>query len=319
MKLVFFSFILFISFSASAISQEQKLKQSDAIVTMMINRLKLNQNVVLQSQNLVARSQVSPSSSTKEKLRETWSFRLSHQAANSGLGEVKVLVSGPLGFLNSGLKYPVVFIAGGFQTGQQSISFIKDPGEKILVGFDYPHTPEELMAQPDLLLSTIYRTPPQMALALVWLHQQSWVMQNQINLISISLGTLFLPITMRIAERLGVLTHKSVFAFGGADYGIVFSVYLEGKVSSEIKNYIIKTMQGLLSPYDPQLHLPFIKGQFLVIRALQDEVFPEVSGVLLEQLLPQPKLLKQFNTRHINTDRFEIIEMTLKEVESFLN
>lgn len=300
--------LLLLSLGSVAWGQLTPSFQSETVVRALHKQLKLESMPILEGLELIQQAD-----------REVFRFSIRQADKVSGLGAAVVLISGPAGFLKASEKLPVVFVVAGFQTGMQSIAFIKNPGKRILVGFEYPHGPEVLMKQPDLILSSIYRTPPQMHLALSWLKNQAWVDHTRIDLISVSLGTLFLPVTMRLLELSDIKIRNTVFAFGGAEFASVFKSYLKGKVSQQWIDYITQTIQILTGPYSPELHLPFLKSRFLVIRALQDEVFPESSGMLLQDLLPQPKHVELFNTKHINVHEYEIIQRTLNTIDEFLN
>lgn len=232
----------------------------------------------------------------------------------SRLGTARVLMSAPIGYRQT--RLPVLFVMAGFQTGMQSISFLQSPKDRILIGFEYPVTPDELLASPERFPESIQQSIGQAALLLAWLQEQPWV--EQVDTLGVSLGTLILPASLRLSETLGFRPHKSLFAFGGAEVASMFESSFRGKIPDSVLSPLVRLVEISTLPVAPKLHLPYLHGSFLVVRGLQDEVFTPQSGELLERLLPEPKKIAHLNTRHINTDQTEIIQQTVRVIEQFL-
>ena len=69
----------------------------------------------------------------------------------------------------------------------------------------------------------------------------------------------------------------------------------------------------------PTQHLKHLKGPFLIIRGLKDNTIPELSSMSLYNNLPEPKMLIELNTEHINTDKPDVILETMTSVVNWLS
>jgi hypothetical protein len=241
------------------------------------------------------------------------------KAPSTRLTPVRLLLSGPRGFMTSAEKHPIVFVVAGFLSGQNSIHLIKAPGPFILAGFEYSQTEASLLHRPELVAELIRQTPGQIAASLAWLEQQHFANSGQIHFLGVSLGTLFAPVSLHLASRFGIQPSTTILAFGGADIGAVISQVVNGKVGSGQADQISNLVTGLLSLHDPRLHLPSLKGPFLVIRGSQDQIFPESSGRMLEDLLPEPKTLRLLPVDHIDPNKPEIVELANRQILEFLH
>lgn len=293
--------IVAVSFSSQAIDL-QKLK-SDSVALILSNKLQVSTSLVSSSEALEIKD--------GRELRE---MTFEHPVS----GKTKILISAPFGYATSGKSYPVLFIMSGFQTGAQSLALIGNPGDYILVGYQYPYTGEEMLEVPERLGQSFFLTIGQVVGIWKWLQKQVWAAQDKISILGVSLGSVFMPISLRVAQMQNFIPQKSIFAFGGADVTSVIEKELFSYLPKESRTFFHQGIENATSLLAPKTHLPYLKGSFLIIRGLKDEVFPKESGELLEQLLPMPKKIIHLDTGHINVDTPHIIQATIKSILEFL-
>ena len=68
----------------------------------------------------------------------------------------------------------------------------------------------------------------------------------------------------------------------------------------------------MLKPLEPATHLSEISGPFLLINGRGDERLPAASVNLLHKLTPEPKTVINVDGPHIDGNRPEIIENTVR-------
>jgi hypothetical protein len=244
-----------------------------------------------------------------------------HQMTFSSLGsgDVQILISGPKGFQNSPKPYQTLFLAGGFMTGQGTVDLVGDPGETILVGYQYPFSKEQIQADPSLLYKSIHLVPGQIALALSWLSKQSFVNPQNFHVMGVSLGSLLLPVALRLDQIQKVVPTSTLLCFGGSEFGLVFDHVLKNVISdSFVRGALVNGLANLLAPYNPKLHLPYLQGRFFTLFAEQDQIFPTGSSLEQYNLLPEPKEIHWISGPHIDVDQPEQIQKTMAEVNTFL-
>lgn len=290
-----------VSFFSEAIDLN-KLK-SDSVALLLSNQLQASKALIPFAENRQIKSG-----------REICELSFNHPVT----GSTKILISAPQGYSISGKSYPVLFVMSGFQTGAQSLALIGNPGDFILIGYQYPYTGEEMLEAPEKLGQSLLLTIGQVVGVWKWLQKQNWVAQEKISILGVSLGSVFMPVSLRVAQMQNFIPQKSIFAFGGADVTSVIEKEFLPRLPKESHALFHQAIENATSFLAPKTHLPYLKGHFLVIRGLKDEVFPKESGELLEFLLPEPKKIVHLDTGHINVDTPHIIEPTIKSIYEFL-
>jgi hypothetical protein len=258
--------------------------------------------------------QIKPSSS--EKGRDV--FEVVLESPGTELRPTHLLISGPAGFNNSEQRLPVMFISSGFTSGMKTISLIPNPREWILIGYEYPTSFDQIADDLSQIPKSFRQVPGQLSLALLWISGQAWTSCDDLVYMNVSLGTLFAPISLAMAQDAGVRVSRTVFAFGGSEISPVLTNGLKDKIPEANIRMIAQLADTLTVLHDPKLHLPDLLGQFLVIRGEFDQVFPYESSQTLEQLLPMPKEIRVVSAPHIEPDRSDIIEQTMNEVLDWL-
>lgn len=238
---------------------------------------------------------------------------------SEALPSVQLFLRGPAGFLTAtDYSYQTLFIASGFFTGASGVQLLGDIPKTVVIGYEYPYSTASILQDPAKLLHTFRVTAGQIALSLKWVTQQKWVKPNKTIAMGVSLGGLFLPTALHIAQEMNVSVSHVVFGFTGADLKAILTNNLKDQVSTNIADSLSFVIPAVNALNDPQLHLPYLKGQFLVVHAEQDQVIPREATEELFDLLPQPKSKIMLQGKHIDTTQTELIMQTKNAILSWL-
>ncbi len=233
------------------------------------------------------------------------------------VGTTEILFSAPLGYASTGKKYSLLFISAGFFSGKDAIKLIPDAENKILVGYQYPTTKEKIEKDPSLFPKTLRVVPGQIALTLEWLLANPSVDHEKFHVMGVSLGSLFLPVSLHLAQERNVIPTSTLLCFGGADLNLVIDQALQK--SHPIFRDLAKALLGALTAvHDPRLHLPYLKGSFFTVYATEDGIFPRETSLLQYDLLPEPKEIHWVQGPHIDENQPGVIYQTMLLVREFL-
>ncbi|MDD5586340.1 MAG: hypothetical protein PHY92_05205 [Alphaproteobacteria bacterium] len=218
-----------------------------------------------------------------------------------GLGPISFAVDLPAA--TSPMKLPLLIVLGGLETGANNIRYVQYAGNNAIIGYDWPmplHFPagSELLFQTPGLYGQILTIPGQVASAIHWLSQQPWADATRISILGFSLGALALPSVQHFVERSGQPIGWTIVAYGGAPFGHIFAAngYMEPVWLSKVMAPVIDV---LLYPFQPAVHLPSLKGRFLVLEGRDDEFIPEEARRNLREAVPEPKTVVSFEGTHI--------------------
>lgn len=226
-------------------------------------------------------------------------------------GPIRLLLRGPHGFsTRTDHAYRALFLASGFFSGKEAVRLIGSDPNTVGIGFEYPVRIDDLQRDPSLALTFVQKTPWQIAASLQWLREAGWLKANHLIAVGISLGGVVMPVSLHLAQSLGTQVDAAVFGFTGAHLAPVAAQQLKDKLAPDNLEQTLRLLNNLTSLHDPKLHLPFLEGKFLVIRATDDDVFPRESSLALEELLPDPKTILTVPGTHINIDKPEMISAT---------
>lgn len=291
-------------FSQAEIDKEHQQK-SDAAIEILARSLEIN--------DLNRKMQVVSDQVVIKGDREIHSISLYQDQ----VGTTEILLSAPLGYATTGKKYALLFISAGFFSGKDAIKLIPDAEDKILIGYQYPTTKEKIEKDPSLFPKTLRIVPGQIALTLEWLMMNPAVDTTRFHVMGVSLGSLFLPVSLHLAQKRNVTPTTTLLCFGGADLGLVIDQALEN--SQPILRDIAKALLGTLTAiHDPRLHLPYLKGSFFTVYATEDSIFPRETSLLQYDLLPEPKELHWVQGPHIDENQASVIYQTMLLVSEFL-
>jgi hypothetical protein len=241
------------------------------------------------------------------------------QLGTKELGTIGLVVDRPIPF--RGRKLPVIVVLGGLGTGERNIDWIRDIGENVIVGYDWP-VPTAIPNGLDLLAGApdLYRRamviPGQIETAMAWVAGQDWADPDRVSLLGFSLGALATP----AAQRLGPAAPGwTVLAYGGTPLGALIAAnpHLKPRWIAPVLDLLVDLV---LRPLEPGIHLPHLRGRFLVLEGTSDEFVPAAAASRFRDLTPQPKRVVAFEGGHmgVGSDQRRLLERIIAESRMWL-
>ena len=136
-----------------------------------------------------------------------------------------------------------------------------------------------------------------------WAAVQPWADPDRISLLAFSLGALAAPATQRLAASAGRTIGWTVLAYGGAGLGEMLAGHPRFQPATFgldwAKPALARTTDILLRPVEPAMHLPHLKGRFLVIAGETDRFVPETAARRFRDLTPEPKTILRLPGDHM--------------------
>ena len=240
--------------------------------------------------------------------------------AHSGVGEIKLLMRGPSGFATRvDHSLGAILIVSGFDVGSEQVRLFNGSQGNVAVAIEYPGRLIDLQNDPSAAFKVIRQMTGQIALSLKWLSEQPWMNSDRLAVAGISLGGIFLPVSLHIAEHMHVNVAKTIFAYTGSDTTAMLTPQLARVFIPSVVRSILQVTNNLLVMHNPRLHLPYLTGDFLVIRSDLDQTIPAGATEDLFSRLSGHKQLQVLHGPHIATDQKELIETTGLLIDSWLN
>lgn len=253
---------------------------------------------------------VSPANSSRERLSVT--------LEDGKLGRFRLLVEGPAGFSTGERRRPILFISAGFFSGTEPVRLFKDTGDFIIAAFEYAPNPEQLLRRPEEFSRTLIQVPGRLYLSVKWLTKQSWYDAGRLHIMGVSLGSLYLPVAVRLLQTDGFDLASYNTAFGGADVRDPLRNVLRGSLGERETKIVTDVVATALEPLNPSIYLPNITGLKLVIHGSQDQTFRSESRERLDRALKGPKMTCVIEGGHIDVDKPQEIRLTLSILRPWL-
>lgn len=244
--------------------------------------------------------------------------RLSVTLEDGKLGRFRLLIDGPSGFATGSKKYPILFVSAGFFSGTAPIKLFKDTGDFILAAFEYSPDPEKLIRTPDALARTVAQVPGRLYLSVKWLTQQGWYDTGHLHILGVSLGSLYLPVAVRLLQTDGFEIASYNTAFGGGDVRGPLTSVLRESLGERETRLVADLITNVTAPFDPSIYLPNILGMKLVIHGSEDQTFRADSRERLDRALKGPKMTCVIQGGHIDVDKPTEIGLTMAILRPWL-
>jgi hypothetical protein len=233
-------------------------------------------------------------------------------------GKVRLLLKGVEGFREQrSQRFKTLLLVSGFDTGAASVRLLGDIPNAVLVGFQYPFGLEDFEKNPQAFLEFFRRTPAHIALALQWLSGQPWVDRQGLVAVGVSLGGIFLPSSLFLAQKLGAAPSHTIFICTGADLKQIAKIHLEGMIASRADD-LGRAITWATLPLNPQIYLPLLSGNFLSLRTDHDQTIPLASSLRLESLLRGPLTVQVLAGPHIDVDQDDVIAQVKSAIRNWL-
>ena len=206
---------------------------------------------------------------------------------------------------------PVILVLGGLGMGEENIRHIPDPGENILVGYDWPFPPRlprgatALLAELPALRRQAHQAPGQIAGAMDWLAAQPYADPARISLLGFSLGALAGPAAQNVLARRGHKIRATVLGYGGAPIGNLLAAH--PRLTPDWIRPMAKAVVNLsLWHLDPVRHLPTLEGRFLLLAGGdEDHLIPQAEASRYIALTPDPKEVVVLEGGHMGVGAYQ--------------
>ncbi|HSW71937.1 MAG TPA: hypothetical protein VLG44_00820, partial [Chlamydiales bacterium] len=158
--------------------------------------------------------------------------------------------------------------------------------------------------------------PGQITTLVDWVQKQSWFDGEPPCLMGFSFGTQFIPAIYHLAEKQKISLGPGVLAFGGAGlFRLFYSVP---------GNIFIKILRGcvgeiLFLPLEPEKHLPYVHGEFLVMNGDYDELIPFSAALKLQRLVPEPKTVINLEVPHLQPKNDPLLQELIAIARKWLS
>jgi hypothetical protein len=263
-----------------------------------------------------------------EERRERWQGRVLLHVTMHGpaLGEMRFVVSVPDPVPDRGV--PVVMVLGGLSGASRSIREIGevagDPGPNAFIGYDWPLPRDapplhEMARRLPALRRSVLSVPGQVDAILAWASRQRWADPGRVSLLGLSLGAFVAPAAQRLVEERGGDVRWTVLGYGGAPIGAVVAGH-PGVRPRWMAGAAGAAADLLLHPVEPSLHLPRVRGRFLVLRAGNDRLVAADAAERLIALTPEPRTVIVVEGDHmgVGAERWKLLEKVVGLSRSWL-
>ncbi len=206
-----------------------------------------------------------------------------------------------------GGRLPVVIILGGLEIGRESLNYIPYHGKNAVIAYEYPAHPiywysHFSVFSIEKIRKAVLSVPGQIYLLYKWSREQSWADTARINLLGYSFGAMFVPAVQRVIEREGWNIPNTVIAYGGVNIHELLktNLYFLKFWQRTLLAYLISS---LIHPLEPSLHIPYLKGNFLLINGKWDHQVPFKYARLLQEMMPEPRTIVNLNAGHMHPSK----------------
>lgn len=202
-------------------------------------------------------------------------------------------------------RLPVLILLAGIKTNEQTLTKISGQGDNALIAYHYDYDQSTWKSLSRFRQGLIaYRmtseVPDQIAALVDWVKSQAWADPDRVNIAGGSLGAISLPMILRELQKRDIALRTVTMAYGGA--GRLTLGYLSLRHRSRLLAAVTGVLSWLfLRRLEPAIHLPHLKGEFLIISSPDDNLVPRRCAKLFEDLTPEPKTIIHMQGAHVNT------------------
>ncbi len=223
----------------------------------------------------------------------------------------------------NGTRLPVLIVLSGLRSGEKTLDRIAWHGTNAIVSYDYPLDLAEwrsasLLARAGIAYRIARRIPDQIAAVTRWVRSRPWADSDRLAYAGISLGAVVLPAALRRTQKLGLGPRPAVLAYGGVDIATLAYANFRKIEPPALRRLAALGAGLLLRALEPARHLPYLKGEFLLINGSEDERIPRASARRLHALTPEPKTVLTLPGLHIDPRRPELIARTVAPARDWL-
>jgi len=233
---------------------------------------------------------------------------------------ITITISKPQEMPEEGL--PVILILGGLEIGTYTLGYIPDPGNNIIIIYNYPYHPEywytgTAIKEIPKIRNSVLDVPSQILSLNQWISDQSWSDENRISITGFSFGALFLPAIFNLAQHYKVPVRYGVMAYGGIDIYQLLTTNMTN-VCQPFRTIISWLAFSAIRGIEPAHHALNMKGEFYLINGTHDNQIPEENWRALHDLVPEPKTIKILNEGHMHQRKVELTQQVVALTQKWL-
>jgi fermentation-respiration switch protein FrsA (DUF1100 family) len=217
-------------------------------------------------------------------------------------------------------KFPAVVILGGVDIGKETLQYVGDPGEVIVVALGYPYDLSRVISwwagirEAGKMREAAFRTVAGTLLVNDFLWQQENVDTTRVILVGYSFGAPFVPVVMRLDPRYKI----AAFLYGGGRINKLVGHNLDTGFRP-LDRLLGEAVGLLLAPIEPHRHIKYISPRPLVmIQGKQDEFMPPPLAQELFNRADKPKELIWLETEHMMPWKKEVIDKVVMTLRRWL-
>jgi hypothetical protein len=205
---------------------------------------------------------------------------------------------------------PVMVILGGLEIGRESMAYITNPGQNVLIVYQYPYHPRywydgAAITQIPVIRHAVLIVPAQVVEVIQWLRRQSWTDSTRVSILGYSFGALFVPAVYHLAYEKHFRLAPGVIAYGGADVFRLLNTNLKN-IAQPWRFPVAWLAATAIYAADPAHHLPYMHNEFLIINGNRDHQIPEYCWKKLDALTPEPKTVIILDEGHMHFRKPEL-------------
>jgi len=242
--------------------------------------------------------------------------RIYHEIVLKSLNqsEIRFLISKPEDIPEEGL--PIILILGGLEVGKYTLKYIPEPGNNIIISYQYPYHPEywyqgSVFEELPLIRSSVLNVPTQVLSLIKWIDDQEWAAMNKITVTGYSFGALFVPAIYRLASQHDFPLRFGVIAYGGVNIYQLMKTNMT-TISQPFRSVFSLFGAVALRGIEPAFHVPHMRAELLVINGAQDHQIPEESWRELHRLIPEPKTIVILEEGHMHPRKIKLTQRLVK-------
>lgn len=227
--------------------------------------------------------------------------------------------------LTADAKLPLVVLLGGHARGKESVSYVGNPRENLVVAVAYPFDGNErvngvaVVMEVPAIRRAILDTPPAVMLALDWLLAQPDVDPTRVELVGASFGVPFAAVIAALDRRVS----RAWLVQGGANNYALILAGLERDMAFAPARRFVASLANVLAAgprFDPARWVGQIAPRPVVmINTVDDDRIPRATAEALHAAAKEPKEVVWLPGLHMQPNRPDVLRDLVDAVFSRMN